>query len=111
MIGREFRIRKSQQYNNVYQNGGKFASKCLILFILENKSGINRYGIVTSKKIGNAVTRNKARRRLQALIYENRIELKQGYDIVLVCRPLISKVEYSQIKKDFSILIRKTGIC
>ncbi len=111
MIGKELKIRKSQQYNNVYQNGRKLISKCLIIFLLDNNLKTNRYGIVTSKKIGNAVIRNKAKRRLRELIYEKHGELKQGYDIVLVCRPLISKVAYSQLKNDFSILLRKSGIC
>lgn len=111
MINKEFRIRESQQYNNIYQNGRKFLGKCLIVFIVENELGINRFGIVTSKKIGNAVTRNKAKRRLRSLINENRLKLKQGYDIVLVSRPLISKVKYNQIEKDFSIVMRKTGLC
>lgn len=110
MIGKEFRIRESKQYNNIYQNGKKFLGKCLIVFIMENDLGINRFGIVTSKKIGNAITRNKAKRRLRALVKENRLKLKQGYDLVLVCRPLISKVKYSQIEKDLFIVMRKTGL-
>jgi ribonuclease P protein component len=111
MIGKEFKIRKSQQYNNVYQNGRKFTSKYLIIFLLENNLKTNRYGIVTSKRIGNAVIRNKAKRRLRALIAEKQAELKQGYDIVLVCRPLISRVSYRLLKNDFSILLRKSRIC
>lgn len=111
MADKETKIRKSQQYNNVYENGKKLISKCLVIFILENNLNINRYGIVTSKRVGNAVLRNKARRRLRAIIYENNHGMKQGYDIVLVCRPLINKVAYSQLNKDFTTLMRKTGLC
>lgn len=100
-------IKKSQQYNNVYQNGRRISSRCLIIFVLQNSLSFNRYGIVASKKIGNAVVRNKAKRRLKAIIGETNSNLKQGYDIVLVCRPLISKVTYDQLKKDFFFAIRK----
>lgn len=110
MIGKEFRIRESQQYNNIYQNGKKYLSKCLIVFVLKNDLGINRFGIVTSKKVGNAIKRNKAKRRLTALVEENRLNLQQGYDFILVSRPLISKTDYSQLEKDFVSVMRKTGV-
>lgn len=108
---KNLRIRKTQQYNNIYQNGRKLTSQCLIFFVLKNNLTINRYGIVASKKVGNAVVRNKAKRRTKAIIAEIDPRLKQGYDIVLVCRPLIGKVSYDQLKKDFSAAVRKIGIC
>lgn len=110
MIGKEFRIRESKHYNNIYQNGKKYLGKCLIVFVLKNDVGINRFGIVTSKKIGNAIVRNKAKRRVMALVNEYRLKLAQGYDFVLVSRPLINKVEYSQIEKDFISVMRKIGV-
>ncbi|NLB51442.1 MAG: ribonuclease P protein component [Syntrophomonadaceae bacterium] len=111
MIGKEFRIRESKHYNNIYQNGKKYLGRYLVVFILKNDLGINRFGIVTSKKIGNAIVRNKAKRRLRAVVDNNRFNLEQGYDFVLVSRPLISKVNYIQIEKDFISVMRKTGIC
>ena len=111
MSENELRIKKTQQYNNVYQKGKKISSKCLIIFVLKNSLTVNRYGIVASKKVGNAVVRNKVKRRLKAIIREVNPKIGQGYDIVLVCRPLISRVTYRQLQNDFLVAVRKMEIC
>lgn len=54
--------------------------------------------IITPKKLGNAPTRNLIRRRLKALFYEERLYEKK-YDFIFFCRPDITKLEFSELKK------------
>ena len=56
---------------------------------MKNRAGICRIGITTSKKIGNAVERNKSRRLIRAAfqnVYKEYGEYLQGYDFVFVAR-------------------------
>ena len=56
---------------------------------MKNRAGICRIGITTSKKIGNAVERNKSRRLIRAAfqnVYKEYGEYLEGYDFVFVAR-------------------------
>jgi ribonuclease P protein component len=67
-----------------------------------------RVGFTASKKIGNAILRNRAKRRLRALVREMMPDLADsGYDYVLVARPNSLKDDFSKMKKDFAYAIKK----
>lgn len=56
------------------------------MYILKNKKNINRIGITTSKKIGNAVKRNRDRRIIREAVRKLEGEMKTGFDFVFVAR-------------------------
>lgn len=111
MLKKLFRISKSKEYNNTYNSGLKIPGKYLIAYVLTNNLPVNRFGIVASKKIGNAVTRNRARRRLRAIAENSTDRLKAGHDIVLIARQGISKVDFSKLEKEFYTVMKKAGLC
>lgn len=110
MLGREFRITAAKEYNNIYKNGKKIPGKYMIMFILENTLGYNRFGFVTSKKVGKAVLRNRIKRQLRDLVRRMQPQWKQGYDIVLVVRYRADKVEFDHLKNDLSGFMRKAKL-
>ncbi len=68
-----------------------------------------RFGVTASKKIGGAVTRNRAKRRLRALARQVLPLLGHaGWDYVLVAKPRITVLRpYSALVKDFETALRK----
>ena len=62
--------------------------------------------VVTSRKVGNAVTRNKIRRRLKALYYQNHL-FQIPYDIIIRVRPEATKLNFDQIKVIFFDVLNK----
>lgn len=110
MLAKEYRINSSRDYNNIYKNGKKVSGRYIIVYILDNECGFNRYGVVTSKKIGNAVVRNKVKRQLRSIIKGNFDNVKTSHDIVIVGRYKISGVKYDLLNKDFMIVMRKSGL-
>lgn len=111
MLKKLFRISKSKEYNNTYRGGLKIPGKYLIAYVLTNSLLINRFGIVASKKVGNAVIRNRARRRIRALAGSSTEKLNQGYDIVIIARQSIMKADYDKLEKDFYTVMKKAGLC
>ena len=77
-------LKKTRDFKNVYERGTTAASPLLVLYSLENNMNINRYGFSISKKVGNAVTRNRIRRCLKELVKSHTFET--GYDIVIIVR-------------------------
>ena len=70
-----------------------------------------RLGLTVSRKVGNAVARNRAKRRLRALVrlYETRENL-DGWDIVLIARATAQERDFSLLKQDFRQGLEKTGV-
>ena len=79
-------IKNDYEFRRVYKKGKSFVNAAVIIYILKNKKKINRIGITTSKKIGNAVLRNRARRIIRAAFSQYEDKLQVGYDIIFVAR-------------------------
>ncbi len=76
-----------------YRKGQSIPSRDVILYALPNRLGINRLGITTGKKIGNAVCRSRARRLIRQAWRENEADAPIGLDVVIVARPHLLEVK------------------
>ncbi|MEN6350252.1 MAG: ribonuclease P protein component [Syntrophomonas sp.] len=111
MLKKEFRIRKGKEYREVYRKGKRVAGKYVIIFCIENRYPTKRFGIVTSKKIGGAVVRNRAKRQLREIARNMGEKVKANYDLVIVARPAIKDCVFKALEKDFLVVIKKAGLC
>ena len=81
-------------------NGEKALSRGLVIQIIENGATQWRIGLTATKKIGNAVTRNRARRRMRALARSYLVPLAQpGFDYVLIARHDTVNVDWQDMAK------------
>lgn len=69
----------------------------VVVYILKNRKGFNRLGITTSRKIGKAVQRNRARRVLREAYRALAPSLPQGYDLVFVARARTAALKEQEI--------------
>ena len=76
----------------------------------ENGRSYNRLGITTSKKIGNAVKRNRSRRVLRAAFLNLENNIKQGYDIILVARGKTPYAKSFEVKEELNKLFVKASL-
>lgn len=78
-------LKKNSEFRRAYARGKAYADPALITYVVKNRAGVCRMGITASKKIGNAVERNRARRVIRAAA-EMLGEFEAGYDLVFVAR-------------------------
>ena len=79
-------IKKNYEFKRIYKKGRSFVNPAIVVYIFKNNKGINRIGITTSRKIGKAVSRNRARRIIREAYRQVEKELPVGYDFVFVAR-------------------------
>lgn len=111
MLKKEFRISRSKDYNNIYRYGKKIPGKYIIMYIMPSYQGINRFGIVTSKKVGNAVVRNRVKRRIRAILEQDLENIKGSHDIVIIGRRHINEAEFDALKRDILRGWKRAGLC
>lgn len=101
------RVKKRRDFTRVYQRGKSVAGKDLVLCWRKTGLPVYRVGFTVSKKVGNAVVRNKVRRRLKE-ISRLRTELfLPGRDYIIIARPSASRISYREMEKELDRLAGK----
>ncbi len=85
----------------VQQEGAKVAVEPLLALALRNEVGTTRMGFTVSTKVGNAVVRNRVRRRLRELYRQRRSALPSGVDVVLVARRGAPAADFARLSSAF----------
>ncbi len=78
-------LNSNTDFRRTYGRGKAYTNPALVTYVLKNRAGICRIGITSSKKIGNAVERNRARRVIREA-FLSLPEANGNFDIVFVAR-------------------------
>lgn len=97
-------------FQRLYRGGNQAANRDLVIYCRKNRTKENRVGITVSKKLGNAVTRNRVRRRLREVYRLHESQFLPGYDIVVVARSRAVDVPFQQLVKSYLSLGAKLGL-
>ncbi|MGN0525863.1 MAG: ribonuclease P protein component [Acutalibacteraceae bacterium] len=84
-------LKENADFRRLYNRGKAIINPALVIYYSKNHAGICRVGITTSKKVGNAVERNRSRRIIKEAFRNVAKEIEPDYDFVLVAR---SKTKY-----------------
>jgi ribonuclease P protein component len=110
-LGRPSRLAQNRDFVRVRQNGQRLALGCLIANWNQLPEGAQpKLGVVTSKKIGGAVQRNRARRLLRESFRLHQHELAQPVELVLVARNSIAGKDFAGVEKDFLAALRRASL-
>ncbi len=110
MLAEDNRLKKKKDFKKVYKYGKSSANKILVLYLLKNNDINTKIGISVSKKVGNAVIRNKIKRVIREICRNNIGNLKKGYNLVFIARIKIVNRNYYEIEKGLKNLIEKEDL-
>lgn len=110
-LGRSSRLAQSRDFARVRQAGERLAQGCLIANWHKLPAGAQaRLGVVTSKKIGGAVVRSRARRLLRESFRLHQHDLAQPVEMVLVARNSIVGKKFAEVEKDYLTALKRAGL-
>lgn len=103
------RIRKNTEFVSTMK-GKRLSIDGLSLFYAKNETGNFRIGISVSKKLANAVGRNRLRRQIRDCISRVLRRYTLGYDLVFIARKGLPGAAYDRIHKSVETVLFKTAL-
>lgn len=88
-------------FRRLYAKGESAVGRFVVVYAKRNGTDCNRLGITTGVKLGHAVDRNRARRRIRESYRLNEHCLKRGWDIVIVARTAAIEGDFSEMQRSF----------
>ncbi len=100
-LGPQERIRKRKDFLSLYKKGKRYRGKYFNLIYLSNDFSFSRMAVVVSKKVGNAVKRNKIKRQMRTLFRRNKSLLKAPLDIIIIAKKEILESSWFTLQGDY----------
>ncbi len=100
-------VKESKDFKKILDNNKYKASNYFKIFYLNNEYKYSRFGISVSKKLGNAVFRNKYKRKIRAIIDNSKKLYINNKDYIIILRKEAIKESYNILEKEFFSLMNK----
>jgi len=105
------RLYQRRDFVEVRDQGRRIAQGCVVINWLAVPTGKPwKLGIITTKALGPAVVRNKARRRIREAFRQFQDQLKQPAHIVLIARSSIRDASFDRVTEDVVRALRRAGL-
>ena len=105
---RQYRLKRRAAFAYVYKKGERASAHDLLLLSARSREGL-KIGLSVSKKVGNAVTRNRVKRLLREAIHNIEGSIDRGFMYVIVARPSIAGLPYGKVCDEVAQAFSRAG--
>ncbi len=102
-------LKKNREYKKIYEEKNYITNNIMTLYIGKNEKE-KRIGFSVSKKVGNSVVRHTIIRRLREIYREEKKNIKDFYDVIIVCKRSAKEATYEELKRNFLFLCKRKNI-
>src|ERR1700675_358851 len=110
-LSRLSRLSRASEFRLVKASGKSWTGKHLVLAVLTRESeAAPRIGIITTKRLGNAVSRNQIRRRIREIFRLNQHRIRRGFWVVTIARRSSATATFDELERDWLRLVVRASI-
>lgn len=110
LLRRRHRLRSNKLIRETYDQGNRQVGDFMVMWVRNAGDSCCRLAVVASKKVGNAVKRNRAKRRVREAFRLHRHLLRTDVDLVIVCRYTAGAADWNAFCEEFITLARRSGV-
>lgn len=103
-------VNKNKEFIRAYRKGQSYVDSLVVMYVIKNRYGFARFGVTSSKKVGNAVKRNRARRLIRESVRKLNFDKTKSVDIILVPRGKTPYVKQGQVQSQLEAMAQKAGL-
>lgn len=107
-FGKDRRVRRRPEFTRVFETGIRVKGRFFTVLMASNDAGHPRLGLVASRKLGDAVRRNRAKRLIREVFRQTPpLPGRQGIDIVVIPRRELFDADYSSLESELRGVFRR----
>ena len=107
---RKIRLASATDFKRVRRSGISYAHPLIVLISSPNMLKTSRFGISAGRSVGNAVSRNKAKRQLREIVRPLVASITIGWDIVFLARKPLLKATYFDLETAVQQMLQKARL-
>lgn len=115
-VQKEHRLSKREDFTKVYRQGKSVANHQFVLYYKKRQAKPGeeppfRLGISVSKKLGNAVVRNRLRRIMKEIVRLHADQVATGFDLILIARKPAAELDYAEMERSILHVLKRASLC
>ena len=103
-------IKDRKVFNSIIQKGSFYKNKLFVIYIKERKNENIKFGIAISNKTGKAHLRNKLKRKVRAIMDNNKKLFKNNYDYIIMIRKACLEASFQEMNDSLVSLINEIKV-
>lgn len=110
LLNRTYSLKRHKEFRFTYRTGRQVGGGSFVLVTARNRKGKVQVGFSVSKKIGNSVQRNRAKRRLKACFSPLLPSVKPGYNLIFIARAASLTDPFPAMQKSMVTALQRAGV-
>ena len=110
MLRKQYRLTSSTQIRELQRRGQSWHNRWLVLIKRANDRQESRFAFSVSRRLGNAVVRNRTRRVTRECIRRRLTSIATGWDVLLIARGPAKGASFKQIDQAIADLVQRSGL-
>lgn len=107
---RHFRLRQARDFERLRRFGRRYQHPLVVLVVVANEEQVSRFGFTASRRVGNSVKRNRAKRLLREAVRLHIDCTLLGYDCLFIAKQATSLASYLDIEVAVLKLLESAGV-
>ncbi len=109
-MDRSYSLKRHKEFRYTYARGRAQSMPLFTLVYAKSRNESVRVGFSVSKRIGNAVQRNRAKRRMRAALTPMVPHISGGFNVIFVAKPDVLEAPFAELGKQMETLLKRAGL-